>query len=64
MNDQWAQDLIQEVPIKMVATRIVSVAFNTTTNIIDKYALASKKFLKPTLGPDRDQCAKIVPKKA
>merc|ERR1719447_515229 len=23
VNDQWAQDLIQEVPIKMVATRIV-----------------------------------------
>ena len=48
----------------MVATRIVSIAFNTTTNIIDKYAVASKKVLKPTLGPDRDQCAKIVPKKA
>ena len=61
MNDQWAQDLIQEVPIKMVATRIVSITFNTTINITD---IASKKVLKPRLGPDRDQCAKIVPKKA
>ena len=27
VNEQWAQDLIQEVPIKMVATRIVSEYF-------------------------------------